>query len=1047
MLTLQCFGEVVVIDGNGIRVTLRSRKHLALLTYLVATGNTRHSRDELAWLLWGGEPKRARHSLSQALYDIKSKFGPALVADVDSVRLVHGVFAYELDRFEELLKAKDYEGALRLRRGDYAPNLASIRAEMFDRWMDGERERSRVLVTMALRNAQQAAEARGDWDQVCLVALQLTRLSEFDDAAHGALMRGLSMKGDPASALEHFKQVREREPDTPWTRAADVAAQIENDSFGAPKVGSAPLWAGMIGRKAAFGRLLEQHQRAAARTQVILVVGGSGLGKSTLTLEFARAMRLRGTPVGWVGGEDPDQALADVAENALRWRRQSVGANSGSPLLIADFNDPVRSGMVAQAAPPGTTVLATARHAPPEEIIEFQGFPTRSVRLGPLSFTHSRRLARRRLGRDARAVASLVAEYSGGVPAVAARLGDAIRKLPAAAKPSPRDFTGEFVRALVRGSHTLRCLADDMQEGLTETERRTLENLAMLTPAGLKVVPPLWRGEQEKAAYRRLVRLGLVRSRQGATEMPVRFLACAVVAFSGWKARHACHLDAARLLVNGSVPQRVAAAHELAAAGDREAARRCAVQAAAEAAVHAEMQVSAGAFQLAFQMAKAPNQRCEAGLGAAEASLAMGEYGTARRALRQIAVSKDFPGDEARVKLALARAQLHEAAPQHTTELLRDCKDGIPQIKNRAARAGARIRAETVRLGLARSESRGQGAAQKLERLLTKTSPDRIWIREKWVDGLGELIHFRARFTSAEHAGATLRRHHAMLDQLPSPAVTVKDLWKASLEYRFGRLRAADEIMTRLHQGDALPGSRYQGEVLSLAGFLRMELGELNRAGTLLGQACDILDRRAERAPEAVGARLNLAMCELFRHRHQQAVRHAEMALRQSGPPGRQAARRTAAAISGIAALRPGRDLEPALRARKVLSDQKVPAGFALGEFLVLWFRACCRRQFDKNPKLTDLSRRAGELEKFDAIGAHKARFVLESLGAADCRRTAKSAGLPAREARPDFDTGRSPAHKLHKAGISWFIRYALSWFAAARIPVSVPGGLSQYAA
>ncbi len=45
-------------------------------------------REKLADLLWDSRDKKARHSLSQALYDIRSSMGPVITVDVNTVRLI-----------------------------------------------------------------------------------------------------------------------------------------------------------------------------------------------------------------------------------------------------------------------------------------------------------------------------------------------------------------------------------------------------------------------------------------------------------------------------------------------------------------------------------------------------------------------------------------------------------------------------------------------------------------------------------------------------------------------------------------------------------------------------------------------------------------------------------------------------------------------------------------------------------------------------------------------------------------------------------------------
>ena len=71
MFVIQSLGGVRIHNSSGDTIRLRSRKHLALLVYLAASGRRVYTRDSLARLLWETSLDRARHSLSQAIYDLR----------------------------------------------------------------------------------------------------------------------------------------------------------------------------------------------------------------------------------------------------------------------------------------------------------------------------------------------------------------------------------------------------------------------------------------------------------------------------------------------------------------------------------------------------------------------------------------------------------------------------------------------------------------------------------------------------------------------------------------------------------------------------------------------------------------------------------------------------------------------------------------------------------------------------------------------------------------------------------------------------------------
>ena len=72
-LTISLFGSFqVTLDGASL-TSFESDKVRALLAYLVVEAGQAHRRENLTLLLWPEHPEeRARHSLSQALYNLRS---------------------------------------------------------------------------------------------------------------------------------------------------------------------------------------------------------------------------------------------------------------------------------------------------------------------------------------------------------------------------------------------------------------------------------------------------------------------------------------------------------------------------------------------------------------------------------------------------------------------------------------------------------------------------------------------------------------------------------------------------------------------------------------------------------------------------------------------------------------------------------------------------------------------------------------------------------------------------------------------------------------
>lgn len=91
---IKSLGGIEVRDSSGDLVRLRSKKHVALLLYLAGAGRRLYARDSLTRLLWTTSLERARHSLSQAIYDLRQNMpGSVTGSSGDSISvgsLEHG---------------------------------------------------------------------------------------------------------------------------------------------------------------------------------------------------------------------------------------------------------------------------------------------------------------------------------------------------------------------------------------------------------------------------------------------------------------------------------------------------------------------------------------------------------------------------------------------------------------------------------------------------------------------------------------------------------------------------------------------------------------------------------------------------------------------------------------------------------------------------------------------------------------------------------------------------------------------------------------------
>src|SRR5882757_8898972 len=135
-LSLTTFGGLRFFLGDNREVRLPTRKTAALVAYLGMHAGRRFSREALSGLFWTDKTdSQARHSLSQALSDIRKTFGEGLVhtdgqaAWMDPKRI--NIDACELPRLVSERTLSSLERAAALYQGEFL-EFAELGQEGFD---------------------------------------------------------------------------------------------------------------------------------------------------------------------------------------------------------------------------------------------------------------------------------------------------------------------------------------------------------------------------------------------------------------------------------------------------------------------------------------------------------------------------------------------------------------------------------------------------------------------------------------------------------------------------------------------------------------------------------------------------------------------------------------------------------------------------------------------------------------------------------------------------------------------------------------------------
>lgn len=300
MHRITTFGGVQVHDDDGELQSFRSRKHVALLVYLRSNPRRVHLRENVARMFWETDSSLARHSLSQALYDIRSTLGQ-VVSNVpgDALRIESDRLAFDVGELERAIKSGDLPTAVDLYTAPFAPDLDRAGTGEFERWLERERSRLAVLGQSALRQYLTYADKHGEWGEMCSAALRLIRMNPLDEEAHRALMRGLWLHGDQTSALEHFHEVRERlEGELPEGLSEETLELVRRIEGSRPQASRGEevrdRMIPLVGRQQELSVLARFAEEAATEPDSLIIEGEAGIGKTRLVEELENLLILEG---------------------------------------------------------------------------------------------------------------------------------------------------------------------------------------------------------------------------------------------------------------------------------------------------------------------------------------------------------------------------------------------------------------------------------------------------------------------------------------------------------------------------------------------------------------------------------------------------------------------------------------------------------------------------------------------------------------------------------------------------------------------------------
>lgn len=302
ILRLELFGGPALWhDRSAVKI---SPFQAALLSVVFSTGSERVPRAKVQRLLWDDEgDKSVRHRLSQLIYQVNQNCD-AKVLELESeyIRVSRRQVWCDLDEFEELMDASDYEQAYEMFDRGFLSALTSKRTETLSDWLDEKTRNLRNHLRRSALDHWDAAEAAHDWTAARTTADVLLRLNPGEELVLRRVMRAHAMTGQVREVEATYRAFAERaapagdwipEPETlellKDVQPAAATATPELDRIEDPGA-SAPF----LGRKEAIKPLSSSIYKSGRNWKTIAVAGEAGIGKTRLAQELVKSASLRG---------------------------------------------------------------------------------------------------------------------------------------------------------------------------------------------------------------------------------------------------------------------------------------------------------------------------------------------------------------------------------------------------------------------------------------------------------------------------------------------------------------------------------------------------------------------------------------------------------------------------------------------------------------------------------------------------------------------------------------------------------------------------------
>jgi len=205
---LTTLGTPSVQVGSTLHPSLPGKPvSFGLLVYLGVEGES--TRDRLTAVFWPQSPQeKARHALSQALYELRQELGERWIESVGNLVRTTSALWTDAREFEAFIDQGRAGEALDLYRGHFLAGVHLAQTHEFEDWVSHQRGHLSRRHRAAVDASIQERRRQGDLDGALEKAWKWVRLDPLDDGGQHYLIELLAETGSRTEALSQFERYR-----------------------------------------------------------------------------------------------------------------------------------------------------------------------------------------------------------------------------------------------------------------------------------------------------------------------------------------------------------------------------------------------------------------------------------------------------------------------------------------------------------------------------------------------------------------------------------------------------------------------------------------------------------------------------------------------------------------------------------------------------------------------------------------------------------------------------------------------------------------------